>query len=478
MPMPPAPPRARRRPAAAAASALTLALVLVLSLVAPRPAYPQEAPPTEGEAPTITEGSGLGTGLDLGLAPPAVRGWGDGLDAWMADHAAPLAQPVLGNAAWRYLATAFTLALFLLLRRLLAGAVARWAQRLTRNTRTDLDDRVVIAFLPPLRFLVALLGVVLGVSWLELAPWAQTAVSVLWRLGVVVTLVWVALGSVGILVRLLSGIAGQTESDLDDRLVPLVARIARVVIIGLGAVFILEQLGFNVGAMLAGLGVGGLALALAAQDTMANWFGALMIYTDRPFREGDWIKTSSVEGVVEEIGLRSTRVRSFGKTLITVPNRDLASSHIENFSERPVRRVDFTVGLTYSTTPDMMRESVARMRDVLREHPEVDQSFWLVKFTGFGDSSLNVLVYFFTLTTDWNRYLDIREDINLRFMETLAEIGVEMAFPSTSVYLEKPDPTEVARLDEQARRMFRARRQVVDERERMTAPSPETADGV
>jgi MscS family membrane protein len=236
-------------------------------------------------------------------------------------------------------------------------------------------------------------------------------------------------------------------------------------------VFLIQELGFNVAGLLTGLGVGGLAFALAAKDTLANWFGALMIYTDRPFDVGDWIKTPDLEGTVEEIGLRSTRVRSFAKTVISVPNQSLVNAVVENFSRMPTRRVYFNLGVTYATTPAMMRESVARIEDILRSHPEIDQTFWLVKFTDFAASSLDIMIYYFTTTTDWARYLQIRGDINLTILERLGEIGVGVAFPSRSLYIERGDPKELERLDAEAREAFARRPKVEDRHSSTVAPA-------
>lgn len=203
-----------------------------------------------------------------------------------------------------------------------------------------------------------------------------------------------------------------------------------------------------------------------------------MIYTDRPFSVGHWIKTSQLEGVVEEIGFRSTRVRTFAQTVVSIPNRLLADEVIENFSKMPKRRISFKIGVTYDTTPAMLEESIERIRDILRDHPDVDQSFWLVKFTEFGDSALEIFLYYFTDTTDWERYLSIKQEINLRIMQRLQGIGVQFAFPSMSIYQSHVDTEELARLDAQARRLFAARTpEMIDLRESQVAPSEGNAEG-
>jgi len=160
-----------------------------------------------------------------------------------------------------------------------------------------------------------------------------------------------------------------------------------------------------------------------------------MIILDRPFKVGDWIKTGDLEGTVEELGFRSTRIRTFAQTVITVPNNLIANQSIDNISRMPKRRVMMTVGVTYETTPDQMREAVSRIRELLENHDAVDQEFMLVNFTDFGASSLDILVYCFTSTTVWAEYNAARQDICLKIMDTLEGLGLEIAFPSRSIYM-------------------------------------------
>ena len=186
---------------------------------------------------------------------------------------------------------------------------------------------------------------------------------------------------------------------------------------------------------LTGLGIGGLAFALAAKDTVANVFGSITILVDRPFRVGDWITTDGADGVVEEIGLRSTRIRTFAKTVVSLPNQGLANATVENHSLMPKRRVKMTVGVTYSSSAAQMQTLVARIEALLRARDDVHQEFLLVKFTDFGASSLDVLIYYFTATTDWAAHLQARQEINLAVMGIVEEMGLSIAFPTRTVHL-------------------------------------------
>jgi MscS family membrane protein len=170
-------------------------------------------------------------------------------------------------------------------------------------------------------------------------------------------------------------------------------------------------------------------------------FGSLTIFTDRPFQIGDWIKMSGIEGVVEDVGFRSTRIRTFAKTLITVPNSKIANEAIENMNARPKRRIKMTIGVTYDTNANQMEQALDSIREILRTHPGVDQAYWLVYFTDFGSSSLDIFLYYFSASTVWAQYLEVRQKVNLAIMRKLEELGLEFAFPSQTVYL-KQDPLQ------------------------------------
>ncbi|MEZ4451591.1 MAG: mechanosensitive ion channel family protein [Nannocystaceae bacterium] len=404
----------------------------------------------------------------LALAAPGPGRW---LGERLAGAVPGLGEEFFGSPLWAYLFALVTLVVVVLLRGALMGLTMRLLRQVTTRTRTELDDKLVDALDPPLGIFIGFLGLYLASLWLVLPTEVDDVISRLLRLVVIASVGMAAMRSTSLITEVLARLARRTETELDDHLVPLVGRIARVVIALMVVVFFIQELGFDVTGLLTGLGVGGLAFALAAKDTLANWFGALMIYTDRPFDVGDWVKTPDLEGTVEEIGLRSTRIRTFAKTVVTVPNQSLAVAVIENFSRMPTRRVYFNLGVTYATTPAMMRESVARIEDILRTHPDVDQSFWLVKFTDFAASSLDIMIYYFTTTTDWARYLQIRGDINLQIIDRLGDIGVQIAFPSRSIYLEGGDKGELAELDARAREAFASRVKVEDRHSVAVAPA-------
>jgi MscS family membrane protein len=231
-----------------------------------------------------------------------------------------------------------------------------------------------------------------------------------------------------------------TEGTFDDQLVPVVRTLAKLGIFIVGLLLIIQNLGGQVGSLLTGLGIGGAAIALASKDTIANLFGSIVIFVDRPFQVGDWVEIGDQEGTVEAVGLRVTRIRTFANSLITVPNSALTTTAINNWSRMRKRRIKLTIGVTYGSTPEQVLAGVTAIRDVLTNDKRIAQDFMLVNFTNFGSSSLDIFVYAFTVTTRWDEYMRVREDVLLQIMRRFRELGLSFAFPSQSLYVEKlPD---------------------------------------
>ncbi|AMV73470.1 small-conductance mechanosensitive ion channel [Desulfuromonas sp. DDH964] len=349
-----------------------------------------------------------------------------------------LKETFLGITLGRF-AAAFAILLFaLFLKKVLAQLFARVIFPLAARTRSQYDDLLLAALQKPVEFLVIIAGLFVGVQVLQLPSdpvnlrrFAHAMLKVL----VTFDGAWIFFNLVSLVEVYLEKWVSRTESTLDDHLLPFVRKSLRVFIIGIAALMTIQNLGYSISGLLASLGIGGLAVALAAKDTLSNVFGSLMIIMDRPFHIGDWIKAGDLEGTVEEVGFRSTKVRTFAKTLISVPNSVITNMAVDNFSRMPKRRIKLTVGVTYQTTPEQMRRAVTAIRELLGSHPAIDQEFYLVNFTDFGASSLDIMVYCFTTTTVWGEYLDAREDLCLRIMEILEGMGLEIAFPTRTLYL-------------------------------------------
>ena len=326
-------------------------------------------------------------------------------------------------------------------RRILLVVLGGFVSRVTSRSKTDVDDLVVKAIERPIGWGIVLVGLFLAIESFRppefVAKWLDKGLAFF----VSILLAWLMLRLVDVLTGALHRWAQKTDSALDDQLVPLVSKASKVVVAILAALLVLQNLGYSVSGLIAGLGVGGLAVALAAQKTLSDLFGSIMLLVDRPFTIGDWVKSpdGGVEGVVEEIGFRSTRIRTFEKTLINVPNSRLADFIIDNMNRRPVRRVWITVGLTYDTSASQMSGAVGAIRKILQEHDGVDQEFYLVRFTDFGASCLDIMVYYFTKSIVWDEYLAVREDVNMKIMGGLEVLGLEIAFPTQTVHLAKDE---------------------------------------
>ena len=231
--------------------------------------------------------------------------------------------------------------------------------------------------------------------------------------------------------------AAQTRTRLDDQLIPLlrtVLKVALSIVVGIG---IVDKLGYSVTSLIAGLSVGGLALALAAKDTVANLFGSVVVFTDRPFSIGDVVNISGTEGVIEEIGLRVTRVRQPDKSVATIPNQSFTTTTVINYSKRAQRRIRLKVGLSYSTTPDQMAVFIVSVRTMLQEAEAIDAASVMVHLESLDDSSMGVLVQACTTTPEFGVYMAAQEAVLMNILRLVEAQGLSIAFPSRTVYLER-----------------------------------------
>ncbi|MBO3116373.1 mechanosensitive ion channel [Winogradskyella sp. DF17] len=210
---------------------------------------------------------------------------------------------------------------------------------------------------------------------------------------------------------------------------------AKFALVVIAILIVFETLGFNVTAGIAALGVGGIALALGAQKTVENIVGGLSVVFDQPVSVGDFCKFGDTVGTVEKIGMRSTRIRTLGRTLVTIPNADFSSQLIENYAERDMFLFLTTLGLRYETSSDQMRYILVELRKILYAHPKVDPEPARVRFLGYGSDSLKVEIFAYIRVADWNEYLGVQEDINLRIAKVIEDSGSGFAFPSQTVYI-------------------------------------------
>jgi MscS family membrane protein len=229
----------------------------------------------------------------------------------------------------------------------------------------------------------------------------------------------------------------KTENTMDDQLVPLIRKVLKVFIVILGLIFVLQNLEVNVTALLAGLSIGGLALALAAQDTVKNLFGSTMIFLDRPFQVGDYIMSDQIDGTVEEVGFRSTRIRSFNNSVISIPNGRLADMTIDNMGLREFRRYNTLISLTYDTPTLAIENFVKGLEKIVLDHPNTRKDLYNINFKDLGAVSLDILLNIFFKVENYTEELKARQEINLEILKLAESLNVEFAFPTQTLHFDK-----------------------------------------
>jgi len=323
--------------------------------------------------------------------------------------------------------------LFLLFRKFFTKVIIEFLLFLARKSKTSLDEQIIIGLKEPIRFGFVVVGLH---AFFLLIFVNNDFIHLLLESLIIFTIFWVIISLINAVKDYLFN-----YSDIDKQhskeLGAFIIKVIKGFVIAIGASMILHNWGVNVTGIVASLGLGGLAFALAAKDTAANLFASIALLLDNSIKSGEWIKVAGVEGVVEGVGMRTTKIRSFQKSLFTVPNHLIANNPIENFSRRGVRRIKMNVGLTYETGSSQLENIVLEIREMLQSHPKISQKeTLLVNFNEFGDSALNIFIYAFTYTSQWDHYLDIREDIHLKIIQIVEKNGSAFAFPSQSLYVE------------------------------------------
>ena len=278
-------------------------------------------------------------------------------------------------------------------------------------------------------------------------PWGiKLIIKKLFSLIYIYSIIRIALKIVEYIGLILKKKAEKSENKMDDQLVPFGMEILKFIIYVFATFIILgEVFNVNVTALITGLGIGGIALAMASKESLENLLGSFTIFLDKPFTVGDLVSVGSITGRVEKVGFRSTRLRTFDRSLITVPNKKMIDAELDNLGLRPIRRVKFSVGLTYETSVDQIKKISNEIQSMIDEHPQTtspdgnlskDEEA-RVRFTEFGDSSLNILIIYYVNSPKWDDLIDVRQDINYKIMEIVKNNKSDFAFPSTTVYLQK-----------------------------------------
>lgn len=343
---------------------------------------------------------------------------------------------VLGIDIGKIILALLVLFFFLLIRRLFSKFVINRLKALARKTENDLDDMIIEALEHPLRFIPLVIGVFLATEILILNEGLQQGAYSLNRSLITFNIFWILFKLVGPLSRSFSGLKGL----FTDSMIAWLIKAIRALVFFLGAAAILEIWGIEVAPLIAGLGLFGVAVALGAQDVFKNLIAGLFIIGEKRFNTGDWVRVEGiVEGTVEDIGFRTTTIRRFDKAPVFVPNAALADNAVINFTRMTHRRIYWKIGLVYDTTIEQLRnvrdriESYILTNDDFAQPPEV---VTFVHIDSFNDSSIDLMLYCFTKTTNWGEWLEIKEALALEVKYIVQSAGSSFAFPSQSIYLE------------------------------------------
>ena len=337
------------------------------------------------------------------------------------------------NTVTHYVIAALFLVAAVLLRRVVVSVIFGFLKKLASRTTTTLDDKMFPALEGPAGAFVMVTGIFAALKVLKLSESSDHYLGSGSTVAFSLVLFWTLLRAFNALLDHFQEIAVKRHLGV-SAFMPWIKKTLVTLFVIFGSLMVVQSLGYDVKAVLAGLGIGGLAFALAAQDTLANLFGSIVVAIDQPFKLGEAVKIGANEGVVEDIGLRSTKLRTPGRNLIIIPNKTVAAEAIINNSRFIGRRVEQVFGLTYDTSPEQMEAIVAEIRRLIEAEAEVDKSSVHVYFRDLNTSSLDIWIAYNTKSPDFAKHMALRQRLNLAVMRTVAAQGLEFAFPSQTVY--------------------------------------------
>jgi MscS family membrane protein len=310
--------------------------------------------------------------------------------------------------------------------------IKKYVQALTAKTQTDLDDLLLKSLEKPFVFFILIIGLNISVNTLTLSTSISSVFSNLIMVLLTLNAAAVVAAIVDVLFeKFIIPITKKSESKLDDQLVPMFKNGARIIVFVFAILTIVTNFGYDITAVLGGLGIAGLAVAMAAQDTLGNVIGSAAIITDRPFETEDTIKVNGYIGKVEEIGMRSTRIRTLDGTLVAIPNSTIAKSEIENFTKSNKRRVQVKLGLEYGTSAKKMNKAKSELVDVVKSTRGTDPDDIKVQFLEFGESTLQLVLTYQVLET--SKLLDIQDEVNMKIKERFDSEKIGFAFPTRTI---------------------------------------------
>ena len=343
-----------------------------------------------------------------------------------------LSKEIFGNPIENWLIAIGILVGSFVFVRILYWVFSNIFQKITSKTTNSLDDTLLRTLQKPITFLVIVSAYFYSVKFLH---FSLNTESILLN----IAYIFIALGITSIISRIIDAVISEvilpisekSETSFDNHLIPVIQKAVRAIIWSLGVVIGLDNIGFDITAMIAGLGIGGLALALAAQDSVKNIFAGIMIFLDKPFKIKDRIKIDGHDGVVEEVGLRSTRIRTLEGRIVTIPNCTFTDNSVINVTSQPALKVKINLGLTYDTNEDDMQKAINILQDIVKNQDAITDDY-AAGFNGFGDFSLNILfMYYVRPESHW---LNTQTLVNKEVLKRFNEEGLEFAFPTQTIY--------------------------------------------
>lgn len=332
-----------------------------------------------------------------------------------------------------------------LFRKVFTTAMYRLFTKINRKSRTDLSMRIFKSFEKPVHWIFFVIGLYIAAEYFPFIKQDSTLFLHLIRSAIIILITWGLYDLSSATSMIFANINENSKFKVDEILIPFLSKAIRFVIISISISIIALEFNYDVSGFVAGLGIGGLAFALGAKDFLANLFGGLVIVSEKPFTIDDWIKTPSVEGMIEDITFRSTKVRTFSQALVTVPNATLANEAIINWTEMGKRQVNFNLKLKLNTPAGKVKTVINKIEDHLKNNPEIHQETIFVKFDEYQENGLEIFFYFFTVTTNWEKHLDVKQAFNFKIMSILESENVSIAIPSRRIF---PQPMEEDHYDE------------------------------
>ena len=330
---------------------------------------------------------------------------------------------------------------FLFLRHLFFRFVMTILKRMTHRTQTEIDDLILEAIEKPLECVFVVIGFYLATQTISLSEDVEMFCNRVTRSMIAFTIFWGLFRAASPLSHVFDrAISFFDNPGMHETMKEFFIKLTKFIIACLGIAAVIQEWGFNVAALLGSLGLVGMAVALGAQDFIKNMFAGLTIFLDRMFEKGNWIQTPDIDGTVEHIGFRATKIRRFDKALVTIPNSKLASEALINFSRMTQRRIYWKIGVEYRTTHEQLRNIIRDILNYLHTNPSFETDVEKVKtfvfVDAFGASSIDIMLYCFTKTTAWGEWLAIKEELAYTVKAIVEDNGTAFAFPSTSLYVE------------------------------------------